>query len=224
MPWKLLNQSWMTPSAIFVAAAALQNKFPLSSKFSINPGNMPKTYTYFLSTSGKDMAGFLVKSSRGRCESTALMDASRWPSTNCIPAQKIASVSTESNHNCSALVLDSDNGVCCHHSSAYSLYIRVLQTTTRGTYLTCEAISPVRKTHFANNEKIIYLRITCWFSRMQHITKKSHFAGCSALELLCHSSCGSPQKNVERPSLYEWIDQLRPAHKRLTKPIIMSIS
>jgi len=33
-------------------------------------------------------------------------------------AQKIVSVSTELNHNRSALVLDSDNGVCCHHSSS----------------------------------------------------------------------------------------------------------
>jgi len=35
----------MIPSAVFVAAVALQNKFPLSSKFSINPESMPKTYT-----------------------------------------------------------------------------------------------------------------------------------------------------------------------------------
>jgi len=59
----------------------------------------------------------------------------------------------ELNHNRSALVLDSDNGVCCHHSSTYSLYVRVLQTMPRGPNLTCEAISLVRKTHFANNEK-----------------------------------------------------------------------
>jgi len=147
----------MTPTAVFVAAEALQKKFPLSSKLSRNPGSMPKTS----STSGKYMAGFLVKSFGGCCGRTVLTGASCWRPNNCIPAQKIVSMSTVLNHNCSALVLDSDNGVCCHHSSAYSLYIRVLQTTTRGTYLTCEAISPVRKTHFANNEKIIYLRITC---------------------------------------------------------------
>jgi len=28
-----LNQSWIIPSAVFVKAVALQNKFPLSSKF-----------------------------------------------------------------------------------------------------------------------------------------------------------------------------------------------
>jgi len=40
-----LNQSWMIPSAVFVTAVTLQNKFPLSSKFSRNPGSTPKTYT-----------------------------------------------------------------------------------------------------------------------------------------------------------------------------------
>jgi len=43
MPRKQLNQSWTIPIAVFVVAVALQNKFPLSSKFSINPGSMPKT-------------------------------------------------------------------------------------------------------------------------------------------------------------------------------------
>jgi len=52
----------------------------------------------------------------GGCGSTVLMGASCWQSGNCILAQKIASVSTELNHNRSALVLDSDNDVCCHHS------------------------------------------------------------------------------------------------------------
>jgi len=51
------------------------------------------------------------------------------------------SVSTEVNHNRSALVLDSGNGVCCHHSS---VYIRALYTTARGPNLTCEANSPGR--------------------------------------------------------------------------------
>ena len=37
--------------AVFVEAVALQNKFPLSSKFSRNPGSMPNTYTHVLSTS-----------------------------------------------------------------------------------------------------------------------------------------------------------------------------
>jgi len=48
-------------NAIFVAAVALQNKFPLSSKFSRNPGSMPKTQAHISSTSGKCMDGFLVE-------------------------------------------------------------------------------------------------------------------------------------------------------------------
>jgi len=43
----------------------------------------------------------------------------------------------------------------------FMVYIRVLHTTARPTKPTCEAISPGRKTHFANNEKIIYLRKMC---------------------------------------------------------------
>ena len=99
---------WMTHSAVFVAAAALQNKFPLSNKFLRNPGSMQKIYAH----------GFLVKSFGGCCRSTVLMAASCWPSSNCILAQKIVFVSTGLNHNRAALVLDSDNGVCCHHSSS----------------------------------------------------------------------------------------------------------
>jgi len=139
----------MIPTVVFVAAVALQNKFPLSSKFSRNPGSMPK----ISSTSGKYTAGFLVKSFGGCCGRAVLTGASCWRPNNCIPAQKIVSTSAELNHNRSALVLDSDNGVCCHHSSTYSLYIRVLQTMPRGPNLTCKAISPVCKTRFANNEK-----------------------------------------------------------------------
>jgi len=81
---------------------------------------MPKTYTHVLSISGMYMAGFFVKSFEGCCGSTVLTGSSCWPSgkCNCIPAQKIVSVWTEYNHNRSALVLDSGNGVCCHYSSS----------------------------------------------------------------------------------------------------------
>jgi len=40
------------------------------------------------------MAGFLVKSFGGCCANTVLTGASCWPSSNCIPAQKIVSMST----------------------------------------------------------------------------------------------------------------------------------
>jgi len=52
----------------------------------------------------------------GCCESTVLPAASCWQSSNYIPVQKIVSLSTELTHNRSALVLYSDNGVCCHRS------------------------------------------------------------------------------------------------------------
>jgi len=74
--------------------------------------------TYVLSTSGNNMAGFLVKNFEGCCGSTVLTGASCWPSSNCILAQKIGSVSMKLNHNRSLLVLDSDSGVFCHHSSS----------------------------------------------------------------------------------------------------------
>jgi len=41
-----------------------------------------------------------------------------WPSNHRIPFQKIVSTSMELNRNQPALVLDSKNGVCFHHSSS----------------------------------------------------------------------------------------------------------
>jgi len=93
----------------------------------------------------------------GCCGSTVLTGTSCWPSSNSIPAQKIVSVSTDGSHNRSALVLDAGSGVCCHHSS---VYIRALYTPARGPNPTCETFSP-DAIHFANNEKIIYLRKMC---------------------------------------------------------------
>jgi len=55
----------MIPREVFVAAVALKKKIILSSKFSRNPGMMPKIYTHVLSISGKCMAGFFVKSFGG---------------------------------------------------------------------------------------------------------------------------------------------------------------
>jgi len=55
----------MIPNVVFVAAVALQTKFPLSRTFSRNLGSMKKTYAHILTTSGDYMAGFLVKSFGG---------------------------------------------------------------------------------------------------------------------------------------------------------------
>jgi len=63
------------------------------------------------------MTRLLVKSF-GECSgSTVLTATCYWPSNHCIPAQKFVSVSGELNINRSPLLLDSDKGVCCHHSS-----------------------------------------------------------------------------------------------------------
>jgi len=94
----------MIPSAVFVAAVALQNKFPLSSKFSINLGSLPKTYMFCRPGESIYMAGFLVKRFGGCLweYSVMLTGASCWPSSNYILVQKIVSLSTELNHNRSA--------------------------------------------------------------------------------------------------------------------------
>jgi len=52
------------------------------------------------------MAAFLVKNFRECCRSTMLTGAACWASSNCIPAQKTVSLSTDLNRNRSALVLD----------------------------------------------------------------------------------------------------------------------
>jgi len=80
-------------------------------------------------------------------------------SEDCGPADELT-------HNRSALVLDFDNGVWS--PLLFKVYTRVLHTTARGPNPTCEAISPVRKTHFADNEKIIHLRKMCRFGRIKN--------------------------------------------------------
>jgi len=57
------------------------------------------------------------------------------------------------------------------------------------------------RSHFMNNEKIIYLRTIFWFGRMQHIPKQSHYVRCPALKLLCTNSCGPLTKNFGDPAL-----------------------
>jgi len=165
MPRCRENQSWMMPSAFFVAAVAVQKKFLLASKLARNLGSMPKTDTHVSSTSGKYVAVFLVKSFGGCCGSTVLTGAYCRPSRHRIPVWKIVSLSTESTHNRSALVLDSDNGVCCHTTPLRSLYQGSPNYCPRAKS-DLRSHSPGRKTHFANNEKIIYLRKMGSFGRI----------------------------------------------------------
>ena len=102
-----LNQSWMTPSAVFVLTIALQ------TKFSANLRVIPTTSTHVLSTSRKHTARFIVKSLRTACF---------WPSCHCIPAQKFVSVLAELNHNRSPWMMDSYTRVCAVTTSLHSLY------------------------------------------------------------------------------------------------------
>jgi len=51
--------------------------------------------------------------------------------------------------------------------------------------------------HFVNNEKILNLRKICWFCRMWHIPKQSHYVRFPALELLCNNLCGRRTKGLE---------------------------
>jgi len=111
----------MIPSTVLFAAVALQDKVPLSSKFSRNPWSMPKTYTHMFCRPRKSIWPGSSWKALGCCGSTVLPGASCWPSSSYIPIQKIVSLSTELTHNRSTLVLDSYSGLRCHHSSSYSI-------------------------------------------------------------------------------------------------------
>ena len=119
---KSLNQDWMIPNELFVPAVALRIKISLSKKI-FGKSCMSKTSTRVLLTSRKHKTGSLVKSF-GECHGgTVLMAACYRPSSHRIPSQKFVSVSAELNHNRSQWVLDSNKGVCCHHSSAWPIWI-----------------------------------------------------------------------------------------------------
>ena len=106
----------MIPSAVFVAAVAIQNKFPLPSKLSRNPGSMPKTYSLHMFCRHRESIDRVSRETRWECcVSTVLMAACYWPSNNCIPVQKIMSVSTEANHNRRTMV-------CAATTLTHSLY------------------------------------------------------------------------------------------------------
>jgi len=179
----------MTSSAVFVVAVALQNKMPLSGKFSRNPGSMSKTYAHVLSTWPKYMAGFLVKSFEG------------WPSSNCILLQKIC-LCQRSSITTVRRWCWTPSMVCAVTTPLHSLY---QGSPHYGPWDKSDQRSHFTRPQntFANNEKIIYLRKMCCFGRMWHIPKKSHYTKCVALELLCNSLWSPLPKAVKSPCLYE---------------------
>jgi len=65
------------------------------------------------------------------CGSAVLTCVSCWPSSNCFPAQKIVTMSTELSQNRSTLVFCLRQG-CVLSPLLFIVYIRVLQTTTCG--------------------------------------------------------------------------------------------
>ena len=143
-------------------------------------------YTHVLSTSGKYIAGFLVKSLGWCCGSTVLTGAYCWPLNNCIPVQKIVSLSTELTHNHSVLMLDSDNGVCCQSPLLFIVYIRVLHTAARvqirPTKLFQSAtkhIFPIIKKQYIY-EKCVHL-VECNIFRKNHITQDVWPSNCCAI-------------------------------------------
>jgi len=158
----------MITSVVFVTAVALQKKFLLPSKFPRIPANMPKTYTSVLSTWGKYTAGFPVKSFGWCCGSAVLTGAYCWLSSNYITVQKIVSLLMELKVQSFSVGLRQWSVLS---PLLFIVYIRILHTMTRAPNSTYEAISPDRKTDFANNEEITYLQKMCWFGRMWHIPK-----------------------------------------------------
>jgi len=162
----------MIPSAVFHVAVAQQNKIPLSNKFSRNLGNMPKTYTHALSTSEKYMTGFLVKSFGECCRS------SLWCWRPAVTARQITvflltigvgGVELQP----FTVVLDSDKGAYCHHTSSYSIsgsrnYTPQAKSDPRNHFIRTQNT-------FCQYEKIyIYKKcvdlVECNISRNNHIT------------------------------------------------------
>ena len=168
----------MIPSVVFVVAVALQNKLLHFRKFSRNPGSMSKCYTHVLSTLGKFMAGFLVKSFGWCCVGTVLTVACYWPSSQrceiLLDGVKSQPFSVGLRQWCVLLPL------------LFIVYIRVPHTTPRGLNSTYEASWPGRKTHFANKEKkYIYEKYVDWvewnISRKNHITQDVGPSNCCAI-------------------------------------------
>jgi len=157
-------------------------QFPLSSKFSRNPGSMPKTSTHALSTWGKYMAGFLVKSFGGVvgvwCWRVPLAGRQVHPcSEDCFSVDGVKSQPFS--------VGVGLRQWCVLSPLLFIVYIRVLHTTARGTKPTCEAISLGRKTHFANDEKKICEKcvdLAEWnISRKNHVTQDVWLSNCCAI-------------------------------------------
>jgi len=81
-----------------------------------------------------------------------------WLSSNYITVQKIVSLLMELKVQSFSVGLRQWSVLS---PLLFIVYIRILHTMTRAPNLTYEAISPDRKTDFANNEEITYLQKMC---------------------------------------------------------------
>jgi len=159
------SQSWVIPSAVFVTAVALQNKFSLSSKSSRNPGSISKSYTQHMFCRPRESIrpGSSWKTWEGvvgvRCWWVPLAGSQ----VTVFLCKRLCPCWRSWSQPFSVGV-----GLrqwCVLSPLLFIVYIRVLKTTASGANPTFEVISPGRKTHFANDEKV-HLRKICWFSRM----------------------------------------------------------
>jgi len=134
----------------------------------------------------------------GCCGSAVLMGASCWQSSNCILAQKIVSVSTELNHNRSALVLDSDNDECCHHSSSESIS-GSFKLRPAGQTQPAKSFHPATKHIVPIMKKYIYEKCVDLVESIisRNITQDVWPSNCCAIAMW------SFPKNVKSPGLYE---------------------
>jgi len=111
---KQLNQSWMIPSSVFVVAVALQTKCSLSSKYKKSWECAKDVYACFVD----------LKKAYDRVPRENLWEMLR---EYAVDGRLLLAV--KSLYSCSEVcvrvgavesqpvVLDSDKGVCCHHSS-----------------------------------------------------------------------------------------------------------
>ena len=137
---KMTRNNWTNTKgyhANFVLAIKVQCKFSLTSKFSRNLGSMPKMATLVSSTSPRHTIGSLEKSFGECCGRTVLKAACYWQSCHYIPAQKFLCVLADLICNHSQWALDTEKGVCYHHSS-YSIWIDSQSWVDEGvTFVSC---------------------------------------------------------------------------------------
>jgi len=104
----------MIRGAVFVPAVALQSTFHSPAIFEESWEYAKNVFTCFVDL---EKAYSIVPCAKlwGVFRECGVASACYWRSIYCIPAQNL-SVSGEFNHDRSPLFLNSDRGVCCHHS------------------------------------------------------------------------------------------------------------